>query len=162
MRRRLVAALESPWLEYVPKRGLYLPRAARQIARCGLTWGVLHAYEDKSKWMLIPLPCNKVACPRCARLRSIDFALRAARIPDLDRTELRWITFTIENPPPGQLGDTMDRMGKAFSLLRHNKSGEAWSRHVRGYIWGFEITYNAKADTWHPHYHVLYDGRYWP
>ncbi|GAJ25004.1 unnamed protein product, partial [marine sediment metagenome] len=47
-------------------------------------------------------------------------------------------------------------------LLRDNKSGQAWSRHVRGFIWAIEITYNADDDTWHPHIHILFDGTYWP
>ncbi|GAI88857.1 unnamed protein product, partial [marine sediment metagenome] len=162
VRRKLDAALTSSWLNYVPKRGFYPPRTARRIRQCNLTHGVMHAYEDEARWLVLPLTCNSVACPLCARLRSIDRAHRSARIPGLADANLRWITLTIQNPPPGQLIDFLDRMGQAFRFLRHNKSGEAWSRHVRGYLWAIEVTHNLKADTWHPHIHVLYDGSYWP
>ncbi|GAI62747.1 unnamed protein product, partial [marine sediment metagenome] len=162
VRQPLNAALESPDLSYVSKRGFYAPRTARRIRQCDVTYGALHAWEDGARWMVLPLTCNSVACPLCARLKSIDRARRAARIAGLDHASLRWMTFTIENPPPGRLVDSMDRMGQAFRFLRHNKSGEAWARHVRGSLWAFEVTHNVRADTWHPHYHVLFDGLYWP
>ncbi|GAI91133.1 unnamed protein product, partial [marine sediment metagenome] len=162
VRRRLVASLESPWLDYLPKRGLYLPRTARRIRQCDVTFGVLHAWKDGAKFMVLPMTCNSVACPHCARLRSIDRARRSARIPGLADANLRCITLTIQNPHPGQLVNSMDRMGKAFHQFRRHQSGEAWARHVRGYLWAIEVTYNRKADTWHPHIHILYDGTYWP
>jgi len=33
---------------------------------------------------------------------------------------------------------------------------------VRGYIFNLEVTYNALANTWHPHMHIIYDGQFWP
>ncbi|GAJ23578.1 unnamed protein product, partial [marine sediment metagenome] len=127
VRRRLVASLESPWLDYVPKRGWYPPRTARRIRQCNVTFGVMHAWKDGAKWLVLPMTCDSVACPHCARLRSIDRARRSARIPGLADANLRCITLTIQNPHPGQLVNSMDRMGKAFHQFRRHQSGEAWS-----------------------------------
>jgi hypothetical protein len=65
------------------------------------------------------------------------------------------ISLTVKNPRMGELSQMLD-------VLCHGKSG-AWQllqkwlgRHgVKDYVRTLEVTLNGKAQTWHPHLHVL-------
>lgn len=35
-------------------------------------------------------------------------------------------------------------------------------KRIQGGVRAFEVTYNEQTETWHPHYHVIYDGEYIP
>ncbi|GAI60390.1 unnamed protein product [marine sediment metagenome] len=162
-KKRLIAALNAPQNTYEPKRKFNRLRKAWQIGQCNATFAVLnHGPLDKADWLVLPLTCNSIACPYCARFRSMKRAERAASIHGLAFLDLRWITFTVRNCAMGDLSAHFDKLKAAFSHLRRAQSGPEWSDHVRGYLFGFEVTHNAHANTWHLHIHVLYDGDFWP
>jgi len=114
----------------------------------------------KLRLLLLPYACHSVSCLRCAVEKSAAYMQRALttidRIPP-DSLDLRHIVFTVRNVPLGGLAEAIPNFLKAWRQLRRYP---AWKEHVRGYLWNFEVTYNRKDASWHPHVHVLADGSY--
>lgn len=52
-----------------------------------------------------------------------------------------------------------DEFFKAFRMLRRT---DVWKRHVRGGVAVFEVKFNEKAQSWHPHLHLVIDGDFFP
>ena len=84
--------------------------------------------------------------------REIEFDRSCNRIAPRLRALL--LTLTVPNVPGDQLRDTIMRMSDAFNRLRQAKGYKEW-QSVKGYYRCLEVTYNAAANTYHPHYHVL-------
>jgi hypothetical protein len=51
----------------------------------------------------------------------------------------------------------IDNLYKAFRNIRKRR---AFQKYVFGGVWFFQITFNQKTETWHPHLHCLVVGRY--
>ena len=72
-----------------------------------------------------------------------------------DTTKLNYLFITLT--APNIKGDELNK-----ELLSYSKSFERMikvkrvDRINKGYIAKLEITYNAEEDTYHPHYHVLW------
>src|SRR5690606_7248566 len=59
-----------------------------------------------------------------------------------------------DNPLAGEL----ERLKACFRELRR---GKPWKQHVQGGVAVVECTFNAKTQKWHPHLHIVFDGKYW-
>lgn len=129
---------------------------------------------DKAETLVLPYCCNARFCPACSRERSVRTFNRVLDklSPEFERSipDLRWITFTITNPPEGNLEQGIFDLLKGFRRLRdphimNGKRGQqwnCWTESVDGYLWNLEISHNFKARTWHPHIHVIYSGDFMP
>lgn len=62
------------------------------------------------------------------------------------------LTLTVRNPKADELSDTIKKMSKAWMRLSDDDRVKG---SVKGWFRALEVTYNAKDDTYHPHYHVL-------
>lgn len=73
-----------------------------------------------------------------------------------DRLSLRFMTLTVKNVPE-LTKDVVDNMKKVFRRFRRQKK-------VRKYVYAglsvLEVT--EKGNGWHPHFHVIYFGKYFP
>jgi len=70
----------------------------------------------------------------------------------------RFLTLTAPHVRLG-LAELIRAMQQAWARLRRDK---AWRSHVDGGAAAWEITYNKRTGTWHPHLHALIDGRFFP
>lgn len=84
--------------------------------------------------------------------REIEFDRSRNRL--LPRLRAVLLTLTVPNVPGSDLRDTISRMSQAWNRLNKGKGFREW-QVVKGYYRCLEVTYNAAADTYHPHYHVL-------
>ena len=64
-----------------------------------------------------------------------------------------FITLTVPNPTPDKLSAKIDEMQKAWNTLTHDF--RKMRQSMRGWYRSLEITYNAAADTYHPHFHAI-------
>jgi hypothetical protein len=137
---------------------------ATRIHHCGSSLLILGANTDKTEPTLtIPARCDSAACPHCARLISHDRAVLVARqLRKCSPGNLRMMTLTVKNCERGKLRETILKLHKAFRYFRDSRNNPDWGKRVDGYIWNLEVTMNPKTQEWHPHIHILYDGRYWP
>lgn len=100
--------------------------------------------------------CRDRLCPTCARARSRQVEKRvAAAVRAAD--SLRFLTLTLRSTT-APLADEVRRLYDAFRAMRRLAE---WKAHVTGGVAVLEITRNEKTGQWHPHLHVLVDGKFW-
>lgn len=98
--------------------------------------------------------CRDKLCPMCNWRRSVKTFYQVSQVLDViqDKYKFLFLTLTVVNPVGAELRNTIDRMSKGWN----NFTGwPFFKKAVRGYVRTLEVTYNAKEDTYHPHYHVL-------
>ena len=71
--------------------------------------------------------------------------------------EIRFLTLTLKhsNTP---LKDQIDRLLRSFLVLRRRSE---WKQNVRGGAAFLEVKVSDKDGLWHPHLHILIEGRWW-
>ena len=100
--------------------------------------------------------CRDRVCPTCAwRLsakQSAEMVQTLAFINDIEDYDALFLTLTVRNCDESQLSPTLDMMSKAWNkMLSRRKNREL----IKGTARSVEVTYNAKAKTFHPHYHII-------
>lgn len=103
--------------------------------------------------------CRKRLCPLCAWRRSIKTYNNIYDIitdQDFKKTgaEFVMLTLTVRNIPGAELSETLDRLQAAWNVLTSNDR-QPFRKAFLGTFRAMEITYNQKAKTYHPHFHVL-------
>lgn len=53
-----------------------------------------------------------------------------------------------------------DQINHLYSSFRKLRKSRLLTKNVPGGVWFFQITYNHKTHTWHPHLHCLVTGKY--
>lgn len=103
--------------------------------------------------------CKHRLCPICAVRRSRKLAGQAEevfkemrRTGALEGTNCLLLTMTQKNCAPGALDAEIDGLLAAFRSLY---SIRVIRRGLVGMARNVEVTYNAVADTWHPHVHAI-------
>lgn len=149
---------------------------SRRVMDCA-PWTEFELHEDQGAGEYMTLHkasfCRVRLCPMCQWRRSLKLAAQARAIvaesdraaeaasvdwmdPDNDKRKAarpRWLllTLTVRNVPGDQLAQTIDLLHGSLSKLTRRK---IWAP-IRGWLRATEVTYNAKADTYHPHMHIL-------
>lgn len=103
--------------------------------------------------------CRHRLCPVCQLRRSRHNASAAlAAIDHLEKsgalrgTRMYLLTMTQRNVPDGSLCGEIDNILAALTRMRHAR---AFRSFVIGSARNIEVTRNYKANTWHPHVHVV-------
>lgn len=147
---------------------------SRRVMDCA-PWAEFELHEDQGSGEYMTLHkasfCRVRLCPMCQWRRSLKLAAQArAIVAESDREagaalgidatpeQMRkahprflLLTLTVKNVPGDQLARTIDLLHGSFSKLTRRK---IWTP-VRGWLRATEVTYNEKADTYHPHMHIL-------
>ena len=129
------------------------------IQKCGreMIWA---ENPDTKKWeVAVAMFCQKRLCPVCSWRRSVRTYNNIFDIitdPDFKKTgaEFIMLTLTIRNVPGNELSATLDRLLEAWRVLVANDH-HPFRKAFLGTFRSLEITYNQKAKTFHPHFHVL-------
>lgn len=99
--------------------------------------------------------CKYRMCPACQRADAIADGIRLYTCLNFLRLEKHkrfiFITLTVPNVPGAELKNKMREMNKAYDKLMRRKQFEQFTSGVAK----MEITYNAKANTFHPHLHAI-------
>lgn len=99
--------------------------------------------------------CRERMCPMCQWRRSIKLGVQADKIyRELNDAGYKhvFVTLTLRNCRGDELGQTVDNLVE--SAQRWRRSTGYQGAFVGSYR-ALEITYNAKANTYHPHLHFL-------
>ncbi len=106
--------------------------------------------------------CNDRFCDDCSKSRSTRVAEQLEPIvmsllaqPEVSDGLVRQLTLTGQDTPGESVADAGDRLWAAWSALRQQKPLD-----LRDCFACFEMTYNHKTDTVHPHLHVIVLGTY--
>ncbi len=100
--------------------------------------------------------CKNRFCPICSWLKARKTAFKILELLEYIRVkhnkEFIFLTLTAPNVPADKLNDEINDFNKSFKRLSETKDFKACSN---GYIRKLEITYNAKKDNYHPHFHCI-------
>lgn len=99
--------------------------------------------------------CNLRWCPLCASSKSWIYSQQM--LPWLGKAKYpKFLTLTLkhsDDPLPEQIS----RIYTAFQKL---KKKAAFKKHIFGGVWFFQVVKSKKTQEWHPHLHILLDGKY--
>ena len=131
-------------------------RTAARLSACGQS-ARLWLDPEHGKVVTILTRCGVRICPWCTHHRTARAKFQILAIMKT-MTFPRTIVLTARstNRP---LADQLTKLRQDFRRLRKNKR---WNELVTGGVYTLEVTYNPRSRTWHPHVHLIVDGRFFP
>lgn len=139
-----------------------LERTEQPLARklgflnCGAQAHILRNVEDPTIYRVAGSCCHDRFCLPCANERSHAIALNVLDV--VKKRTLRFLTLTVKSDAE-PLSDLLDKLHNSFQKLRRTK---LWKKCVDGGVAFLEINWSEQRQRWHPHFHILIEGRYLP
>ena len=137
------------------------PSTVERFCKCGSNAWIMQSQDNANRFKLSAFHCKHRLCLQCQHeLRRIVAANLLAR---LDHRHVRFLTLTLRHaesstePGPTSLSAYINRLYDSFAKLRRTS---AWKHHVAGGVAFLEV--KRTDHGWHPHLHVLFDGKYFP
>lgn len=99
--------------------------------------------------------CRVRLCPICQWRRSLKTFAQMSQVIDVAASEgysFIFLTLTLRNCAPADLSATITSTLQSFNRFTKYKD---FMCAFKGFYRGFEITYNMKDDTYHPHIHCV-------
>jgi len=128
-----------------------------RFCRCGsAAWVVKHPGKP-FEYKVMSDYCHDRFCLPCAAIRARTIAGNLAAA--LEGQQVRFVTLTLRSEPGDPLSPLLDRLHYCFARLRRH---QWWASRVDGGICILEVKYVATSRRWHPHLHLLVQGRYLP
>lgn len=100
--------------------------------------------------------CNQRWCLVCNRIRTAK-VINGYSEPLSKIKEPQFVTLTIPNVPAKELKTALESMVKSFTKIRKNIA-KTYGTKIIG-IRKTECTYNPKRNDYHPHYHLIIEGK---
>lgn len=144
-------------------------RNTRKIAfdHCGSNaWVMIHDTAD-DRYRIASSHCHDRFCTPCAHDRSHTIRCNLRSILQERRDALnagnnithRFLTLTVRTRPNEPLAETLDSLAGWFKSLRATR---LWRGCVDGGAAILELKYNEQPGRWHPHLHIIIEGRFMP
>lgn len=134
-----------------------VPPAVRQrFEDCGSCAWVVRAREQPDLIRIHSKTCRSRWCEACSLERRVVVS-RNVREQCIGK-QVRFCTLTLRSRP-GPLAEQVQRLYRCFKNWRNRKKIK---QKVFGGIAFLEVTRSDKTGLWHPHLHVLFEGRYLP
>lgn len=127
-----------------------------RISECAGIIGFLKEKDGNKRRLSGGTFCNSRFCPVCDWRKAkkdgyvLQFLLNY--IQTVENKSLIFLTLTAPNVTENQLKNEIEDFNKSFKRLSETKN---FKSICKGYIRKLEITYNAKSNTYHPHFHVV-------
>ncbi len=105
--------------------------------------------------------CKKMFCPDCASERAARLSrqteMKIAEVMKTTPGRLCFLTLTARNSATVEGG--LKNVKRSFAAFKRKK---AFKAHIKGYVGGFEYTYNPKTNDYHVHLHlIVLRGKFW-
>lgn len=126
------------------------------FAACGTYSYVLRSLEDPNVYRIAGSACHDRFCLPCAKDRSNSIALNV--LDKIVGKQVRFLTLTLK-ATDAPLADQLDHLYDAFQTLRRRAF---WKRRVTGGVAFLECKWIARTAHWHPHFHILIQGKFIP
>jgi hypothetical protein len=124
---------------------------------CGRSSWIEQNNADPNRFRLRCNHCHDRMCQPCAAARA--FRVRTYLMRHIAGRRCRFVTLTLCGRKGDKLVDLVDRLYKHFRALRLHPT---WADNVDGGAAFLEIKYSAKARRWHPHLHIICEGKFLP
>ena len=99
--------------------------------------------------------CNDRWCPMCAAAKA-SYAKESTEEYIKSMSEPRFLTLTLRHNVES-LSSQLEFLTDSFKRIRQRAY---WKRNVTGGIWFLQIKRGSGDGCWHPHLHILIDGKY--
>jgi hypothetical protein len=109
---------------------------------------------DPPEYRIAGSACHHRFCNPCATERARTVSKNV--IERIGSNRVRFITFTLRHAGE-PLRELLDRLYASFKLMQRTR---LWKRHVTGGVGFLEVKYSDRSESWHPHFHVLVEGKY--
>ena len=100
--------------------------------------------------------CNNRFCPICSWVEAKRNAFKILELlmyaREIEKKGIIFMTLTVPNVEAQELEKAIKHLNSSFKRLMETKKME---NICKGYIRKLEVTYNAEANTYHPHFHIL-------
>lgn len=130
---------------------------AARLARfdeCGSNAWVVKAADDPERLKIIGSYCHDRFCRPCAAAHARQVSGNLANA--LEKGSYRFVTLTLTSTTES-LAHLITKLVLSFRKLR---SSVLWSSTQRGGAAFLEVKYNQRSQRWHPHLHIITEGRY--
>lgn len=135
----------------------FLPEARiKRFLLCGSNAWVLQDKEHEDHVTISVDKCRDRFCRPCGRERA--FVINANLSDHIKHRTLRFVTLTLR-ANDHTLKHQIDRLLNCFSALRRR---EPWTTTQLGGVAFLEVKRSSMSDHWHPHLHILTEGKYIP
>lgn len=132
------------------------PSRISAFATCRSSAWLMRSTTDPDRYRWVLDCCHDRFCVPCAKARSLLIADNLRQ--HLRDVPHRFITLTLRTTDE-PLATTIDNLLRHFQVLRRRRF---WRKRVRGGTAFLETKYNAEAERWHTHLHVIAEGSYIP
>lgn len=127
-----------------------------RFQECGSNAWVVRKEDHPDEYAVVSDHCRDRFCRPCARFRGQVIAHNVAAY--LRDRPYRFVTITIKTTGL-TLKAGVDKLYKCFGLLRRSK---LWAQKVTGGCAICEVLPRAGGTEWHPHLHLIVEGKYLP
>lgn len=141
------------------KDDLYFFKRADKVAGCSNFLEFRRYFANNERKLHKGYFCKDSLCSGCMVRRSKKIYGQVAKVMDvaIKDYEFIFLTLTVKNCAPEDLGDTMDLMFNAWHKMFMRKPIK---NAFKGYFRALEVTHNTDItspsyDTYHPHFHVI-------
>lgn len=137
-------------------------KRADRMAACGTTWRWLVNLEHPELSGPRRIYCGDRMCPYCAVIRQKRLVAQFTPLVEAARAKgqiIRASTHTRRDVPDEAPEDAVKKMFDDWAKFTRTKGCK---KHFKAWLRSFEMTRNAKKRTWHPHFHVVSVGTFWP
>jgi len=130
------------------------PGRRDSFAYCGATCHVLRSKTDPTTIKLAASCCHDRFCKPCASTRARTISGNVAK--HMQNKQCRFITLTLKHSG-NTLKEEIERLYDAFKRLRKTS---LWKTTQKGGVAFLEIKRSRDRQSWHPHFHVLTQGKF--
>ena len=116
-------------------------------------WFMIH--KETKAVRVAASACGLRWCPLCIRTRKY-IITESVKSWLLEREKPKFLTFTLKHHT-APLKEQIQALYKYFRAIRKTPF---WKKHVKGGIWFFQVKKSKDERYWHPHIHVLIEGKY--
>lgn len=128
----------------------------QRFEECGRTAWILRHRTEPDRYRIALDCCHDRFCVPCGNGRAAVVAENLSR--KLSSTPHRLLTLTLKSSDT-PLGGQLDRLLRSFKRLRARL---LWRERCDGGAAFLELAYNVETHRWHPHLHVIIQGRFLP
>lgn len=146
--------LTTDALTHLSRQGRVSAVRAERFAECGHTAWILRHLTTPDRYKVVLDCCHDRFCVPCGRTRAHVVADNLRR--RLAPTPHRLLTLTLRHSDT-PLHSQLTRLFLSFKRLR---SRTFWRQRVTGGAAVLELAFNDQTRLWHPHLHVILQGRY--
>lgn len=129
---------------------------ARRFTSCGSNAWVVRDEENPARYAIVSDHCRDRFCRPCASFRGRVIAHNVVEY--IRHRPYRFVTITIKTTGL-TLKEGVDKLYRCFGKLRRTK---LWALKVKGGCAVCEVLPRAGGTEWHPHLHLITEGKYLP